>query len=188
MELATELAMGLLAPASGSGPTHSGGRRRSSTIGAAGAVSSCSSAGPSRQWRRTQARSGASRAKGFSGRPLRRRNSATAASEPARQSSWKPPTLCRATIRPARRAAAAAARQGLSGPLGRAGSRRRGPPGVNQLSRGPQAGQPLVWAWKRRLLGSAYSEAQAAQRGKEASAVWRRSKGRARWMLKRGPQ
>jgi hypothetical protein len=55
-------------------------------------------------------------------------------------------------------------------------------------SRGPQSGQAIGWAWKRRSAGSSYSRRQAGHIGKPAMVVASRSYGNAVMMVKRGPQ
>jgi hypothetical protein len=40
---------------------------------------------------------------------------------------------------------------------------------------GPQTGQALGWAWKRRLAGSSYSRLQSGQSGKQPMDVFGRS-------------
>jgi hypothetical protein len=72
-----------------------------------------------------------------------------------------------ATIRPAASARCVAA-SASSVPSTRV------PPARN-VSRGPQSGQAMGWAWKRRSAGSAYSTAQAAHIGKPAIVVDGRS-------------
>ena len=53
---------------------------------------------------------------------------------------------------------------------------------------GPQAGQALGWAWKRRSVGSWYSASQAAHMVKPAIVVFGRSYGTPRTIVNRGPQ
>ena len=55
-------------------------------------------------------------------------------------------------------------------------------------SRGPQSGQALGWAWKRRSVGSWYSASQRAHIVKPAIVVSGRSYGTPRTIVKRGPQ
>lgn len=59
---------------------------------------------------------------------------------------------------------------------------------VRSVSRGPQAGQAIGWAWKRRSAGSAYSRAQSAHIGKPAMVVLSRSYGSEVTIVNRGPQ
>ena len=158
-----------------------GKRRRNSTIGAAGwrrarssAAEQCTTASSWRGW-------ATRRAKGLLGRCLRRRRRATASLWLASTSSWNPPTPCRARISPSRSRSQAAWRA-------RSPSARGRPAASRKRRRGPQAGQLIVSAWKRRSAGSLNSAAQAGQGGKAAKVVWARRKGRAVARLKRGPQ
>ena len=65
-------------------------------------------------------------------------------------------------------------RSAAGGSARSASSPRRGSaPGRDQLSRGPQSGQAIGWAWKRRSAGSAYSRgARRAHRERRPSS-WR---------------
>ena len=140
------------------------GRNRSSTIGAAGCCSWSLSGSDSSTRGAMASRSATSRARGLAGRCLRWRNRATAAGLPAATSSWKPPTPCRAKIPPA----ASRARAAASG----------SPPPSSapcHCNWGPQAGQPIVSAWKRRSVGSSNSRWQRAHRRKPARLVWARA-------------
>lgn len=97
----------------------------------------------------------------------RARRRATTSGLAASQARWKPPRLLIATISPSRmrrRASAIASRA-------RAGT----PWGSWRLRCGPQAGQALGSAWKRRLPGWAYSAAQAGHCSKPAMLVRARS-------------
>ena len=69
---------------------------------------------------------------------------------------------------------------GVAGPAGR--------PTQSAAPRGPQTGQALGWAWKRRSAGSSYSARQAAHIAKPAIVVSGRSYGTPRTIVKRGPQ
>ena len=62
------------------------------------------------------------------------------------------------------------------------------PRAVTSLSDGPQSGQALGWAWKRRSPGSSYSAWHAGHIEKPAIVVRGRSYGTPRTMVKRGPQ
>lgn len=105
-------------------------------------------------------------AKGFSSRCLRARSAATASAFVASQARWKPPKPLMATIFPARSSARVSA----------TGSSASGPPAASsKRSRGPQCGQQVVSAWKRRSAGSAYSRAHSGQSGKGARLVCGRS-------------
>ncbi len=53
---------------------------------------------------------------------------------------------------------------------------------------GPQSGQALGCAWKRRSAGSSYSARQAEHMPNPAIVVAGRSYGTSRTMVKRGPQ
>ncbi len=64
----------------------------------------------------------------------------------------------------------------------------RAPDPSSSASLGPQRGQALGLAWKRRLAGSSYSPRQAAQSVKPAMVVRARSYGSDVTMLRRGPQ
>ena len=94
-------------------------------------------------------------AKGLPLRCLRSRSRATASALKASQARWKPPSPLMATILPAFSAA------------------RMSPMECDKC--GPQSGQAVGWAWKRRSAGSAYSAAQAGQSGKAAMEVFGRS-------------
>ena len=65
---------------------------------------------------------------------------------------------------------------------------RSGSPGRRKVRTGPQSGQATVWAWNRRLAGSAYSAAHAEHNGSSAIVVIGRSYGRSTTTVKRGPQ
>ena len=106
-------------------------------------------------------------ASGFSSRRLRSRSRPTAGEEVASQARWKPPMPFTATIRPSRRAVAAWA----TGSSAATAS----PDGARSSSRGPQAGQALGWAWKRRSDGSSYSRRQSGHIRKRAMVVAARS-------------
>ncbi len=54
-------------------------------------------------------------------------------------------------------------------------------------SRGPQTGQAIGSAWKRRSVGSSYSRRQSSHSGKPAMVVFGRSYGTSRTIVKRGP-
>ena len=75
-----------------------------------------------------------------------------------------------ARIRPSRNASTAAAK--APGP-----SARREPSRPRHATCGPQTGQALGWAWKRRSAGSSYSAWQAAHIVKPAIVVAGRSYG-----------
>jgi hypothetical protein len=108
--------------------------------------------------------------------PLARAQARTAAESRASTSRWKPPMPFAATIRPARKAAAAA-----SSAASRVAS---GSPSARiHASCGPQIGQAFGCAWKRRLRGSPYSAAQAGHIWKARIVVCARSYGRASTML-----
>ena len=59
---------------------------------------------------------------------------------------------------------------------------------VQRPSRGPQAGQQVGWAWKRRSAGSWYSAAHRSHIANGAIVVSGRSYGTSRTMVNRGPQ
>ena len=120
--------------------------------------------------------SAAMRAKALCGRCLRRRRRLTAASSEASQASWKPPIPRRATMRPSRRAATARAMGSLLFSSVQAVTSGRTPfRQERNQRRGPQAGQAMGWASKRRSSGSVYSREQSGQRGKQAMEVVARS-------------
>ena len=155
------------------------GRRGVSTIGRSRATSASASASVTSARARAASRSGTIRAKGLSSRCLRARSRATASSSSARQARWNPPSPLTATIAPSRRAATAPA----------SGSPARGRPAESvSASRGPQSGQALGCAWKRRSAGSSYSARQAGHMTKPAIVVSGRSYGTPRTIVKRGPQ
>ena len=62
------------------------------------------------------------------------------------------------------------------------------PAGRASRSRGPQAGQQVGWAWKRRSAGSWYSAAHRSHIANGAIVVSGRSYGTSRTMVNRGPQ
>ena len=62
------------------------------------------------------------------------------------------------------------------------------PPGSASQARGPQSGQAIGWAWKRRSAGSSYSAAQRGHISNPAIVVRGRSYGTPRTIEKRGPQ
>ena len=78
----------------------------------------------------------------------------------------------------------AAALAAASAPAPRTGAS----PGTASSSRGPQSGQAIGWAWKRRSAGSVYSARQARHIGKPAMVVAVRSYGSPVMMVNRGPQ
>ena len=125
------------------------------TMGRAGEVSSSSSSGVRVTSRRAQSRSGTMTAKGLSGRFLRRRSSETASSLVASHMRWKPPMPLTARMRPASISARAAA--------------------MLMESCGPQLGQLMGCAWKRRSVGVVYSVSQAGHMGKIRMVVLGRS-------------
>ena len=90
----------------------------------------------------------------------------TACGDEASQARWKPPMPLTATIAPSRsaRAASAIGPVTISFPFTSTAD-----------NRGPQRGQPLGSAWKRRSDGSAYSRAHSPQRWKGAMVVLARS-------------
>ena len=66
--------------------------------------------------------------------------------------------------------------QGLDGGgHGRRGERHFLPLGIEQLQLGPQCGQAIGWAWKRRSVGFSYSARHSGHNGKPAIAVRGRS-------------
>ncbi len=144
--------------------------RRASTIGAAADARSPASPLESAATACAIARSWTMTAKGFHGRALRSRSLRTAASSRASQRSWKPPTPFRATTRPSRRPAIA--RASASSRVARVS-----PSSERRARLGPQRGQLIVCAWKRRSEGSRYSRAQSSQSGKSLIVVASRSKG-----------
>ena len=75
-------------------------------------------------------------------------------------------------------------RGGRIGSAGRVAARRR----RAAVRRGPQAGQALGCAWKRRSSGTSYSRWQSAHIRKGAIVVAGRSYGTSRAIVKRGPQ
>ena len=85
--------------------------------------------------------------------------------------------------RPPRSAAAAAAT--ASGAPPRSSSR---PSAPSSRARGPQSGQALGWAWKRRSSGSSYSRRQSAHISKPDIVVSGRSYGTPSTIVNRGPQ
>ncbi len=91
---------------------------------------------------RTVAKSAAMRANGFASRRLSRRRRTTTSSLVASQASWKPPRPFTATMAPPTRSVAAAA---IASGSDEAGS---------SQARGPQAGQAIGCAWKRRSAES----------------------------------
>jgi hypothetical protein len=95
---------------------------------------------------------------------------AASATMAASQASWYPPRALRATIPPVRRRFATVSRMGLVPWIG------SGLPQGSVSERwGPQVGQAMGWAWKRRFVGSTYSARQAGHMGKLAMVVWARS-------------
>ncbi|OIQ72279.1 hypothetical protein GALL_460950 [mine drainage metagenome] len=138
----------------------------SSTIGRSGQSSRAASSSPSSARSLTEAALASSSAKGFSSRALRSRSRATAAASSAAQTRWKPPRPLIATMPPAR------IRRSVSA----TGSPAMAPPRASRrIRRGPQAGQQLVSAWKRRSPGSRYSRAHAGHSGNGARLVLARS-------------
>src|SRR5665647_3759653 len=107
-------------------------------------------------------------ANGLPSRRLRARSRSTVTWSRASQTRWKPPRPLSATIWPAR----------IRAPISSSGV----------SSCGPQVGQHVVSAWKRRSAGLAYSAAQASHKGNSARDVVARSYGRRRVTVKRGPQ
>ena len=61
------------------------------------------------------------------------------------------------------------------------------PPRAAARAAGPQTGQAIGSAWKRRSPGSSYSRRQSAHSGKPAIVVFGRSYGTPRTIVKRGP-
>ena len=108
-----------------------------------------------------------SAASGLDGRCLRRRSSATAVSFVASQARWKPPMPLIAPISPAfsRRTASEI------GSRSSCACRRR----PQAKARGPQTGQALGWAWKRRSAGSPYSWPHSGHMAKARIEVCARS-------------
>ncbi len=125
--------------------------RRRRTIGASGEVSSCSSSSATSAHARTCSSDGNMTANGFSSRCLRARRLRTASWLRASTRSWKPPRPLRATIFPARICSAAWLQ------ARRPRRRRSSPNEFQNCSCGPQTGQAVGSAWKRRSAGSRYS-------------------------------
>ncbi len=138
----------------------------SSTIGrAADSSSACSGATACTQ-RAAEARLATITANGFSSRCLRSRRRATADALRASQARWKPPRPLMATMRPSRSSASVPAM--ASPAIAR-------PCASTKASAGPQAGQALGSAWKRRSSGSRYSRRHSAHCAKPAMLVCARS-------------
>ena len=118
---------------------------------ALGAVISAASASEISAMRRALDRLATIRAKGLPLRCFIARRRLTVPLVLASQARWKPPKPFSATISPARRRATISS--------------------IRMESCGPQAGQAVGWAWKRRSRGSWYSRAQSGQRVKPAMEV-----------------
>ena len=110
-------------------------------------------------------------ANGLSPRRLRRRSSATASrlvgvagEVVAAEALDRDDRARRAAVATRPRRARRVTVAGVAGARGR-----------TSASRGPQSGQQIGWAWKRRSAGSAYSAAQSAHIGKPAIVVVGRS-------------
>ena len=147
-------------------PGNSAAPLRQSTTGASIAANNAASSEPTAASPAKEATLSPMTANGFSSRALRRRNSATASALRASQARWKPPNPLSATMPPARSRARVAA----TGSPGRAR-----PSASMRRRRGPQSGQQVVSAWKRRSAGLPYSAAQGGHRGKGARLVRARS-------------
>ena len=144
------------------------GRRGMSTIGRSRPSSSASSSGVVNTSSRAVSTPETIKANGLSSRCLRARSAATALSSEATHARWNPPSPFSATTPPSRRQASAASSDGRS--------------------RGPQSGQAIGCAWKRRSAGSSYSARQASHMAKPAIVVFGRSYGTRVTIVRRGPQ
>ena len=158
-----------------------------------GAARARSAAAPRRAWRARPRRAGRAP------RPPRRRvpsartagpraACARAARAPRPRRRQRRPggsRRCPSPRAPRRRPAGARRRATASPPPGRSSG---SPSRSSSCARGPQAGQALGCAWKRRSPGSSYSVWQAAHIANPAIVVAGRSYGTPRTIVKRGPQ
>ena len=139
-------------------------RRGASTIGRSRESSSRSSSAPSSTSSAAAATSGTISANGLSSRCLRARSAATARSsrrharqvEPAEPLDRHHPAAAQGT----RASTGSDPRRVVAGERAGVGA---------SASVGPQSGQAIGWAWKRRSAGSSYSARQAAHLGSRPS-------------------
>ena len=128
-------------------------RRR--TMGASGELSRRSSRSEISQSWRMLSSEGNMTANGFSSRCFRSRRRRTASSLRASTSNWKPPIPLTAKIFPFRICLAAS-------PSAASARARFSPNEFQNCNCGPQRGQAIGSAWKRRSLGSRYSRAHSS--------------------------
>jgi len=156
------------------------GLRGKSTIGRSGELSRRSAASLTSAIAFASVTERTITASGLASLCLRSRRRWTADGEVASQARWKPPRPLMATIIPSCMARAAPRIGSLQSSVSPAGER--------AVSLGPQAGQALGWAWKRRSAGSSYSRWHEGHIRNDAIVVAGRSYGTAVAIVNRGPQ